>query len=137
MNHSLGPSAAGIGELEDHAASTLARSAPTGNRGSVEIARRIERDTFVGLSTIRPTCKAVEHSVESGRSDLEDRAAAVGSALHGGAVEIAGAVAGEFCVQVLAIGAPGEAIDHFGGACSPSRCDEKNCGGADDQRRAG
>ncbi len=130
VDHTLGPNAAIIRELEHYSAAAFARTPATGDSGAVEIALRVERHALVGFPAVGAAREVVEDGVHSGRSDLEDRTAAECSSLHGGAVKVSRAIHYQFGVGVLAVRAAAKTVDQLGGVGSPS------CRGQKQDRRA-
>src|ERR1700724_268284 len=108
-----------MSELVNYSASAITCSTAAGHRCAVEIALAVQRDALVGLPSIWPTGKSVEHSevpTVARRLQLKNipRAAAT---RHRRTIEITRLVHYQFRVEVRAISAT-KAVNHLCTACS-------------------
>src|SRR4029077_10491759 len=91
------------------------------------IALRIERNAFVRFASIFAASETVEDGMTPTASrgrQLENRAAAEVSSLHRRTVNVSPTVHHQVGIEVFAVAASGETIDHFGRAGgSDARCD--------------
>jgi hypothetical protein len=138
MDNTLCPSGAGFGQLISHPASAFTTARTTGYGGPVEVARGVERNSFVRFTAIGASGETVENGMLPATADwrkLPDGATPKISAQNGRPIEIPLGIDRYIRVGVFTVIVTGKPIDHLGRARfhPPVKRDQQENGRAPNQ----